>query len=103
MNDERVNRISGHAVLGLSLFAMLLVVGATVLAILGRFSPSSDGDEGAAAHLFQLAVVLLLPTGMTFLATSDWRQPFQVVKRLVVPAAALALAFSTLYYMEHLR
>lgn len=103
MSDQKINRISGHVVLGLSLFAMLLVVGATVLAMLGRFNPSPDGDEGTAAHLFQLAIVLLLPAGLTFLATSDWRQPWAAAKRLAVPAVALVVAFSTLYYMEHLR
>jgi hypothetical protein len=103
MSEQRVNRISSSIMLGLSLFAMCLVVGATILALLGRFSPSPDGDEGTAAHLFQLAIVLLLPTGLTFLATSDWRQPWVVLKRLAVPAVALLVAFSTLYYMEHVR
>jgi hypothetical protein len=103
MSEGRVNRISGHGVLGLSLFAMFLVVGATVLAMLGRFCPSPDGDEGTAAHLFQLAIALLLPTGLTFLATANWRQPWDVAKRLAVPAVALVVAFSTLYYMEHVR
>jgi hypothetical protein len=103
MSEQSVNRISGHAVLGLSLFAMILVVGATVLAMLGRFSPSPDGDEGTAAHLFQVTIVLLLPTALTFLATANWRQPWEVAKRLAVPAVALVVAFSTLYYMEHMR
>jgi len=79
------------------------VCGATVLTLLGQFRPSPDGDEGTAAHLFQLAIVLLLPTGLTFLATASWSQPWNVAKRLVLPAAALVAAFSTLYYMEHLR
>ena len=103
MSELRVNRISGHAVLGLSLFSMFLVVGATILAMLGRFSPSPDGDEGAAARLFQLAIVLLLPAGLTFLATADWRQPWDVARRLVVPAVALVVAFATLFYMENVR
>jgi hypothetical protein len=103
MSQQRVNQISGYLVLGLSLFAMCLVCGATVLAMLGRFNPSPDGDEGTAAHLFQLAIVLLLPAGLTFLATANWRQPGAIAKRLVVPAAALVVAFSTLYYMEHMR
>ena len=102
MSGQRVNRISGHVVLGLALFAMILVVGATVMAMLGWFNPAPDGDEGTAAHLFQLAIVLLIPTGLTFVATANWRQPWNVAKRLVVPAAALVVAFSTLYYMEHL-
>jgi len=103
MSNETINRVSGHVVLGLSIFTMLLVVGATVLAMLGKFNPSPDGDEGTAAHLFQLAIVLLVPTGLAYLVTADWRQPLKVAKRLVVPALALVVAFSTLYYMEHMR
>ena len=102
MSEHTVNRISGYVVLGLSLFAMSLVVGATILASLGRFDPSPGGDEGTPAHLFQLAVVLLLPSGLTFLATANWERPISVVRRLVVPAIAIVVAFSTLYYMEHL-
>jgi hypothetical protein len=71
--------------------------------MLGRFHPSPDGDEGTPAHLFQLALGLLLPTGLVFLVTADWRQPLKVAKRLVLPAVALVLAFTILYYMEHLR
>lgn len=102
MDEQRVNRISGHVVLGLSLFAMFLVVGATILTVLGRFNPSPDGDEGTAAHVFQLAIMLLVPAGLTFLATASWRKPWDVVKRLGVPAIVLVVAFSTLYYLEHL-
>ncbi len=103
MSDGRVNRISGHVVLGLSLFAMLLVLGAAALSILGRFDPSAEKDEGTAAHLFQVALVLLLPAGMTFLAAADWERPGDVGRRLAVPGVALVIAFSALYYMEHLR
>lgn len=103
MNQQTINRVSGTVILGLSLFAMFLVSGAAILTRLGQFNPSPDGDEGTAAHLFQLAIGLLLPTGLAFLVTADWRQPLKVVKRLVLPAVALVAAFSTLYYMEHLR
>jgi hypothetical protein len=103
MSAQRVNRISGRIVLGLSLVAMSLVVGATVLTMLGRFDPAPGGDEGTAAHLFQLAIVLLVPAGLTYLTTANWRQPGRVVKQLATPAVALAVAFSTLYYMEHMR
>jgi hypothetical protein len=102
MSKQTINRVSGRIVLGLSLFSMALVGGATILTMLGRFNPSPDGDEGTAAHLFQLAIVLLLPTGLAFLATADWRQPLKVGKRLALPAVALVVAFATLYYMEHL-
>ena len=100
MDQQRINRVSGLVVLGLSLFAMFLVGGAAILA---RIEPSPDSDEGTAAHLFQLAIVLLLPAGLTLLATADWRQPLAVARRLALPAVALAVAFSTLYYMEHMR
>ena len=103
MCERRINRASFRLVLGLSLFAMGLVVSGAVLASLGRFNPSPGGNEGTPAHLFQLAIVLLLPAGLTFLATADWRRPREVAKRLVIPVTALAVAFSALYYMEHLR
>lgn len=102
MSEQRANRISDHIVLGLSLFAMTLVTGAAVLTMQGRFDPSPGGDEGTAAHLFQLAIVLIIPAGLTFLATADWRRPWVVAKRLMVPAVALIVAFATLYYMEHM-
>ncbi len=103
MSEERINRISGNVILGLSLFAMLLVIGATILTTLSQFDPAPGGDEGTPAHLFQLAIVLLMPAGLTFLATADWEQPRRIAKRLAVPAVAIVVAFSTLYYMEHLR
>jgi hypothetical protein len=102
MSKQTVNRVSGYIVLALSFFAMFLVVGATALTLLGRFDPSPGGDEGTAAHLFQLAIVLLLPAGLAFLVTADWRKPLNVAKWLVVPGVALVVAFATLYYMEHL-
>jgi hypothetical protein len=100
MSEGRVHRVSGYVVLGLSLFAMLLVLGATVLVMLGRLDPSPGGDEGTPARLFQLAIVLLLPAGATYLTTSDWRQPRRVARGLLVPAIALVVAFATLFYME---
>src|SRR5262245_11227830 len=101
MIQSTANRISSFAILGLSLFAMSLVVGATILTKLGRFDPAPGGDEGTAAHLFQLAIALLLPAGLAFLGTADWRRPLRVVLRLVAPAIALVVALATLYYVEH--
>src|SRR5262249_978667 len=103
MFQSTANRISSFAILGLSLFAMCLVVGATILSKLGRFDMAPGGDEGTPAHLFQLAIVLLLPGGLAFAATADWARPLRVARRLVVPAIALVVAFVTLYYMEHPR
>lgn len=94
-----INRISSWVVHILSLFAMALVVGATALTKLGKLKPSHD--EGTGAHLFQIAIALLVPAGLVFLLSADWRKPLRVALRLVAPAIALAIAFGTLYYMEH--
>jgi hypothetical protein len=94
-----INRISSWAVHLLSLFAMALVVGGATLMKIGRLKPSHD--EGTAAHLFQLAIALLVPAGLVFLLSADWRRPVRVALRLVAPAIALAIAFGTLYVMEH--
>jgi hypothetical protein len=102
MSNQTVHRVSGRLVLGLSLFASALVVGATILTVLGKLDPAPHGDEGTAAHLFQLAIVLLIPAVLAYLATADWREPRIVLKGLVVPAIALVMAFSSLFYMEHL-
>lgn len=101
--NNTVNRISGQAVFGLSLFAMCLVLGATLFAVMGVFHPNPDGDEGTAAHLFQLSIVMLAPAGLVFLATADWRRPLAVAGRLAIPGVAIVVAFATLYYMEHMR
>jgi hypothetical protein len=101
MNTRTIHRVSGHVILGLTLIAMLLVAVATVLTKLGRFDPAPNGDEGTAAHLFQLAIALLAPAGLTYVVTADWQQPRRAAMRLVVPALALLVAFTTLYYMEH--
>lgn len=101
-NNWKINRICSNVMLGLSLFAMLLVVGTSVLVWSGKLQVNPGGDEGTAAHLFQIAIVLLVPTGFAFLFTAEWRQPLKVVRRLTLPAAALVVAFATLYYMEHL-
>ena len=96
-----INRISSWVVHILSLFAMCLVVGAATLTKIGKLKPSHD--EGAAAHLFQIAVALLVPAGLVFLLSADWRKPVRVGLRLLAPAIALIIAFSALYYMEHMR
>jgi hypothetical protein len=103
MNQRRVHVVSGRIVLGLTLFAAALVMGATALVLLGQFNPAPGGDEGVPARLFQLAIVLLMPAGMVFLATADWRHPREIANRLIVPSVALVLAFSTLFYMERMR
>src|SRR5690242_7649417 len=76
-----INRISSWVVHILSLFAMCLVVGGATLMKIGKLKPAHD--EGTAAHLFQIAIALLLPAGLVFLLSADWRKPLRVALRLV--------------------
>ena len=97
MNGERVNRISGRIVTGLSVTALLTVAS-------GYFHPPHvETDEGTAAHIFQLSIVALVPMILLFFVTADWKRPLRSARQLVFPAAALVLAFGALYYLEHYR
>ncbi|MGC2719902.1 MAG: hypothetical protein WA209_09955, partial [Candidatus Acidiferrales bacterium] len=58
-----VNQVSGKVVIGLSLIAFGAMLS-------GYFGPVQQ-DEGAAAHIFQLSVALLVPSVLGFLATMD--------------------------------
>lgn len=101
MSAERVNRVAGIVLVGLSLAALLLVMIGYTRAPLPPPPGRSEPDEGALAHIFQLTVVLLLPAGMLFLATADWSRPLRSARPLAISGAALALAFAALYYLEH--
>ncbi len=93
MSREQINRISGRALMVLSLIALFTVVS-------GYFQPP-EPDEGTAAHIFQLAILAFLAIGVLFLTSTDWRQPFRGVRPLAFPSVVLFLAFSSLYYLEH--
>ena len=93
MHAIRVHRLSARILLILSLIALLTVC-------TGYFQPPQQ-DEGTAAHIFQLTIVLTALAGILFLATADWSQPRQAIRAIVLPASALLLAFAALYYLEH--
>jgi hypothetical protein len=96
MRAQQINRLSGKVLIVLSLVALLAVLS-------GYFQPRQP-DEGAAAHIFQLSIVVLVPMIVLFLATADWNRPLQSATRpLAIPAAALVFAFGALYYLEHYR
>jgi hypothetical protein len=95
MHEQQINRVSGKILIVLSLVALL--------AVLSGYTQPPQPDEGAAAHIFQLSIVALVPMILLFLATADWRRPLRSARPLAFPAAALALAFGALYYLEHHR
>ena len=95
MDRRQINRITTAGLVTLPLFALVDVV------VLGYLRPPL-ADEGTGAHLFQLAIVLMAPVGLVFLATADWTEPARPVRRLIVPIVLTLLAFATLYYLEHI-
>ena len=95
MPVQQLNRVSGLTSILLSSAALLAVIS-------GYFQPPQP-DEGIAAHIFQLSIVMLVPTILFFLATMDWKRPLRSSRLLAFPAATLAFAFGALYYLEHYR
>jgi hypothetical protein len=95
MRAQQINRVSSRVIIFLSLTALLTV--------LTGFSQPPQPDEGTGAHIFQLAIVALVPTILLFLGTLDWRRPVRGVRPLAFPAAILVVAFAALYYLEHYR
>ena len=88
-----VSRISGGALVGLSVAALSVV--------LWGYSQAPLPDEGTGAHIFQLAVLAVLPVTLLFVATADWSRPWRSARPVAVAATATLLAFAALYYLEH--
>ena len=93
MISQRLNRISRTSLVVLSLTALLTVAS-------GYFQ-SPQSDEGSAAHVFQISVVLFAGALLVFLATADWRQPVRSTRALLVPGSVLIVSFAALFYLEH--
>jgi hypothetical protein len=95
MRGQQINRVSATLLIVLSLTALL--------AVLSGYTQPPRPDEGAAAHIFQLSIVALVPVILLFLATADWSRPLRNARRLAFPDASLLVAFGALYYLEHYR
>ena len=95
MSAQQVNRVSAIVMMVLSLIALSTIV-------IGYIAPPAipETDEGAGAHIFQLSIGLLVPLLAVFLVTADWKQPFESLRRLAIPAVAVTIAFAGLYYLE---
>lgn len=93
MFSQRLNRISRTSLIVLSIIALLTVIS-------GYFQ-APQPDEGSAAHIFQISVVLFAGVLLVFLATADWKQRLRSVQALLIPGSALVAAFAALFYLEH--
>ena len=92
MNPLSLNRVSFNALLALAILELGLVA-------YGSTQPPQP-DEGAAAHIFQLALVLFVATLGVFLVSADWREPVRQIRRLAVPLVLVAAALALLLYLE---
>ncbi len=95
MNLKRINRVSRRTLIVLSVTALVMVI--------TGFTQPSRPDEGAAAHIFQIAVSAFAVVLCVFFATADWKQPSRSTRPLAFPASVLMLASAALYYLEHYR
>jgi ABC-type uncharacterized transport system permease subunit len=95
MNLKRINRVSRRTLIVLSVTALVMVI--------TGFTQPSRTDEGAATHIFQIAVSAFAVVLCVFFATADWKQPSRSARPLAFPASVLMLAFAALYYLEHYR
>ena len=85
MTQAHVNRASFVLPLIFSAAAFVLVIASISTGV------SPERDEGAAAHIWQLLMLIQLPTIIAFLATADWRTRFPLALlglQLVAFAAA---------------
>lgn len=97
MNEhpQRINTISLWVIFLLSFIALACV--------LSGYTQPPQNDEGAAAHIFQLSIVMMAPAILVFLSTADWEKPWRTLRSLAAPATALLIAFGALYYLENYR
>jgi hypothetical protein len=95
MRAQAINRVTGIGLIVLALVAL-----ATVLT---GFTQPPQPDEGAAAHVFQLSIVALVPATAVFVATADWTTPSRSLRPLALAAVVSILAFGALYILEHVR
>jgi O-antigen/teichoic acid export membrane protein len=98
MYTRQINRAS-------SVVLILLALAATITVVTGLVwpPPLPEADEGTQAHIFQIAIVGLLPTAVLVIGTADWAQPWRSMRPLAISIVLTALAFGGLYYLEHFR
>ena len=95
MNRQAINRFCFLLPIALSLAALGMVISALVL---GWANPEPDGDEGVAAHIFQLLIVTQAPFIAAYVFTADWTRKAKPLYRLAILMAAIAAALAPVYF-----
>jgi len=92
MTDSKgvINTWAGWIPIVMSVAAIALLI----LALTTGWGKGPPGDEGAAAHLWQLLVGLQVPLIVAFLATADWRRPLRIFAILGLQVLGLLVAMA---------
>jgi hypothetical protein len=80
--------------------AMSVVALAVVLGHVALFGAAREADEGAAAHLFQLLMILQAPIIVFFAIRWLPRSPRPALTVLVIQAGAALAAFAPVYLLN---
>ena len=80
--------------------AMSLAALATVLIHVAIFGPAREGDEGTAAHLWQLLMGAQVPIVMFFAIKWLPRTPRQALPVLALQAVAALAALAPVYFLD---
>jgi len=95
MPGKTANRLSAIALIVLSLVAFLSVLSGYI------FRVPPQADEGAQAHIFQLAVAGSIAALCIFAATADWKRPLKNAAPIAIAAVILLCSFAGVYVLEH--
>jgi hypothetical protein len=98
MNLSLTKRPSAYLPVTMSLAALALVLG--YVAVYGYRTGSQSEDEGAAAHLFQLLMVLQAPIMLFFALKWLPREPREALTVLALQLGAWCAALGTLFLFE---
>lgn len=92
---QAINRVCAIAPVVMSLIALLMV-----LIVVTTGWERHLKDEGAAAHIFQLMIVLQGPFVLAFLATATWNRTVTIALPLAFQVLAIGLAFGALAFFN---
>ena len=90
MSRQNINRICSFVPVALSLTALTVVLVAVTFGW-GK----GQSDEGVAAHIFQLMIVLQIPFILSFLVTANWQRLVATLRLVALQAGAITLALGS--------
>ena len=92
-NLPSLKQLSAFVPVAMSLAALIMVLG-----FLARYGAVHEADEGVAAHIFQLLMVLQLPIVAFFAISWLPRAPTAALRILALQAAAGLAALAPVYF-----